>query len=157
MIERATLDKAEEILSVINASNAEAYKGVIPKEHFREPVLSLERLVQDFERMTFYIYKSEGGILGVAALEAESEETGRLHWVYILPEHQREGIGTALVTHVERKAREMGLRKLRLLTVEKAKWAVDFYKRLGYRLADKIERPWGYDVFMDKELKMLKE
>jgi len=152
MIEKAGPDSAQEILSVINTSNREAYKNVIPEEHFREPVLSLEKLSDDFERMTFYVYKSQDKIVGVVALQVESEETGRLRWVYILPGHQRTGIGTALVTHVEQKARKMGLKRLRLLTVGKAKWAVDFYRKLGYHLADKIERPWGYDVFMEKDL-----
>ena len=151
-IEKACFDDVEQILSLINTSNREAYESIIPREHFREPVLSLEKLLEDSERMTFYVHKSEGRIVGVAALQIESEETGRIHWVYILPEHQRRGIGTALVTYLERKGREMGLRKLRLTTVEKAHWAVNFYRKLGYDLADKIERPWGFDVFMEKEL-----
>ena len=37
MIETATLDNAEDILSVINTSNAEAYKSVIPKEYSESP------------------------------------------------------------------------------------------------------------------------
>ncbi len=152
MIEKPCFDDVEEILSVINTSNREAYRNIIAKEHFREPVLSLEKLLEDFERKTFYVYKSEGRIVGVAALQIESEETGKIHWVYVLPEHHRRGIGTALVTHLERKGREIGLRKLRLTTVEKARWAVNFYKKLGYDLAGKIERPWGFDVFMEKEL-----
>ena len=114
--------------------------------------MSLERLLEDFERKTFYVYKSGGRVVGVAALQIESEETGKIHWVYVLPEHQRRGIGTALVTHLEREGREIGLRKLRLTTVEKARWAVSFYKKLGYDLAGKTERPWGFDVFMEKEL-----
>ena len=154
MIARACSDDAEEILSVINTSNRESYKKIMPKEHFREPVLSLEKLLEDFESMTFRVHRNQGTIAGVAALETESEETGRIHWVYILPEYQRQGIGTALVTHLERKAIEMGLRRLRLLTVEKARWAVNFYKRLGYHLAQKIERPWGFDVSMTKELEL---
>jgi N-acetylglutamate synthase-like GNAT family acetyltransferase len=152
MIEKACLDDAAEILSVINMSNREAYKNIIPQEHFKEPVLSLDKLLEDLERMTFYTYKSEGSTVGVAALQIESEETGRIRWVYILPEHQRKGIGTALITHLEWKARKIGLRRLRLLTVGKANWAVNFYKKLGYNLADKIERPWGFDVFMEKDL-----
>jgi N-acetylglutamate synthase-like GNAT family acetyltransferase len=151
-IEKAHSDNAEGILSVINTSNREAYKGIIPKEHFREPVLSLEKLLGDFEKMTFYVYESAGRIVGVAALQIEGQEIGRLHWVYILPAYQRKGIGTALVTHLEQEAREIGIRRLRLLTVEKANWAASFYKKLGYRLADRIERPWGFDVFMEKEL-----
>ena len=152
MIEKTHLDNAEEILSLINTTNREAYKNIIPKEYFKVPVLSLEELFGDFERMTFYVYKSADGIIGVAALQIESEETGKLHWVYVLPEHQRKGIGTALVTYLERKAGEIGLRRLRLLTIGGTKGAVNFYKKLGYNLADKIERFWGFDVFMEREL-----
>lgn len=152
MIGKACLNDAKEILSVINTSNREAFRNIIPKEHFREPVLYLEDLLEDLERMTFYVYKREGRIIGVAALQIEGKETGRIHWVYILPEHQRRGIGTALVTHLERKAREMGLRRLRLKTIGKAHQAVNFYKKLGYNLTDKIERPWGFDLFMEKEV-----
>ena len=151
MIEKARIEDAEAILSVINISNREAYREVIPKEHFREPVLSLDELLRDFRRMTFYVYRSEGKIVGVAALRIEDEHTGRIHLVYILPEHQRTGIGTALVRYLEEKAREIGLRRLRLLTIKKAYWAVNFYKELGYSLAEEIERPWGLDVFMEKE------
>jgi len=152
LIAKASPDSTKEILSVINTSNREAYKDIIPEEHFREPVLSPEQLSDDFEWMTFYVYKREGKIVGVVALQVESEETGRLRWVYVLPGHQRTGIGTALVTYVEQRARKMGLKRLRLLTIGKAKWAVDFYRKLGYHLADKIERPWGCDVFMEKDL-----
>jgi len=152
VIEKAYSDNAEEILFVINTSNREAYKNVIAQKYFRDPILSLEKLLEDFQRMTFYVYKSEGKVVGVAALQMESDEMGRIHRVYILPEYQRRGIGAVLITHLERKAREIGLKRLRLLTVEKADWAVNFYKRLGYKLSDKIERPWGFDVFMQKEL-----
>lgn len=152
MIEEADLDDAQAILSVINTSNREAYRGVIPREHFREPVLSLEKLLEDFERMTFYVYRSEGRIVGVGALHAEDGETGRIRWIYVLPTYQRRGIGTALVTCLEQKSREMGLKRMRLLTVGGADWAVSFYRKLGYELADRIEQPWGFDVFMGKEL-----
>ena len=54
--------------------------------------------------------------------------------------------------YVEQKAREIGLKRLRLLTVGQADWAVSFYKKLGYALSNKIERPWGFDVLLEKEL-----
>jgi N-acetylglutamate synthase-like GNAT family acetyltransferase len=151
MIEEAGCDDAQEILSVINTSNREAYRGVIPRKHFREPVLSLEELLEDLRRMTFCVYRTEGRIVGVAALHVENEEIGRIRWVYVLPEHQRKGIGTALVAYLERKARDVGLKRMRLLTVGGAEWAVSFYRKLGYELADRIEQAWGFDVFMEKE------
>jgi len=152
MIERAHPDDAQGILAVINTSNREAYRSVIPPEYFKDPVLSLERLREHFERMSFYIHRREGRIVGVAALEDEGEGTGRIRLVYVLPEYQRRGIGTALVTRLEDEARELGLRRLRLLTVAGAGWAVSFYGKLGYHLAEKVGRPWGFDVFMRKEL-----
>jgi len=154
MIEKEGVDHVAEILLVINTSNREVYKNIIPKEYFRSPVLSLEELLKDFERMTFYVYKSENKVVGVGALQIESEGTGRIRWVYILPEYQRMGIGTALVIRLEQQAREIGIRRLRLLTIEKANWAVNFYKRLGYDLTEKIEMPWGFDVFMEKKLEL---
>jgi len=57
-----------------------------------------------------------------------------------------------LVRYVERKAKEIGLKRLRLLTVGQADWAVSFYEKLGYAPADRVERPWGFDVFTEKEL-----
>ena len=152
MIEKASLVDAEEILSLINTTNREAYKDIIPKEHLKAPILTLEELLEILDRMTFYVHKIEGKIVGVAALQVESEETGKLNWVYVLPEHQRKRIGTALITHLEKKAREKGLKKMRLRTIEKADQAVKFYKKLGYSLADKIEVAWGFDVFMEKDL-----
>jgi len=152
MIEKARAADVQEILAVINASNRQAFKRVIPPPHFREPVLSLAQLRDDFERMTFYVYRQGGKIVGVAALHVQSVEMGRIRWVYVLPGHQRSGVGTALVTFLEGQARQMGLSRLRLLTTAKARWAVDFYQKLGFRLTEKVERPWGFDVFMEKGL-----
>ena len=152
MIKKASLTEAGRILYVINTANREAYRKIIPKEYFREPVLSMEKLLSDFKRMTFYVYETRGKVEGVSALQVENKRTGVIRWVYILPEHQRKGIGTALVRHLESKAKEIGMKRLWLLTVGKAYWAVDFYKKLGYMPFERIERPWGLDVLMEKKL-----
>ncbi|MBO3808638.1 MAG: GNAT family N-acetyltransferase, partial [Candidatus Brockarchaeota archaeon] len=74
-------------------------------------------------------------------------------FVYVLPEHQRKGVGTSLVTHVEAEARRLGLKKLRVPYVDaNAYWAINFYMKLGYRVVDKREKPWGYDLFFEKTL-----
>jgi len=153
MIEKASEEHAEKILYVINESNRKAYKDIIPEEHFKEPVLSIEELLQDFSKMDFYIYRHEGKIVGVAALHVLNKDTGRIRWVYVLPEFQRKGIGTALVTYVEHEAERLGLKKLWLLTAEKAYWAITFYRKLGYRQSGRIERPWGHDVIMEKKIR----
>ena len=56
-IHQANIEDVEEILFVINKSNSEAYKKIIPPEYFREPVLTLDELLKEFEEITFYTYR----------------------------------------------------------------------------------------------------
>jgi len=154
LIEKARSVDVEEILSVINTTNREAYKSIIPKEQIKEPILTLEGLLEILDKMAFYVHKSDGKIVGVAALDVIDDKVGKLRWVYVLPEHQRKGIGTALITLLEQKAVEKGLRKMRLRTIGKSHQAVNFYKKLGYKLAGRIEEIWGYDFLMEKDLRL---
>ncbi len=151
-VERAARREIEAILSVINISNREAYRDIIPQEQFREPVLTREELSKLMEEFTFYVYKDEGDAVGAAALGVEGEGAGRVDWVYVLPEHQRRGVGTSLMNHIEYEAVGMGLRKLTLAANENATWACNFYSKLGYKRIGKIPRPWGDDVTFEKDL-----
>lgn len=153
MIERASSNDLNKILDVINISNREAFSKIIPKEYFKSPILTIEELKHDFEVMEFYVYRLNSEIVGVAALHVESEDSGRIRWVYVLPEYQRRGIGTALIKFIQDRAKRIGLKRLWLVTPEGAYWAINFYKKLGFEMKDRIERPWGFDAVMYKELK----
>ncbi len=152
-VRKADLKDVHVVLSVINKSNAEAYRKIIPAEYFKEPIFTLDKLVKRFDEMTFYVYELEGKIVGVAALQIVSEDMGQARLVYILPEYQRRGIGTSLVTHIEAEAKRLGLKRLRVPYVDmNAYWAIKFYQKLGYEIVDKREKPWGYDFFFEKKL-----
>jgi N-acetylglutamate synthase-like GNAT family acetyltransferase len=152
-IHKAEIKDASEVLSVINKSNAESYRKIIPPEYFKEPVFTFNDILRKFEQMSFYIYELKGKAVGVAALQTESNHLGSIRFVYILPEHQRKGVGSSLVTYIEREATKLGFRKLRVPYVNvDAYWAVKFYKKLGYKIADKLKNPWGYDLFFEKVL-----
>jgi len=43
--------------------------------------------------------------------------------------------------HIEDEAKKTGLKRLRLLTNEKAHWALNFQKKLDYERVGKMERP----------------
>ena len=154
MIEEASYGKIKEILFVINTSNREAYKNIIPVECFKGPFMTLEDILEEFSKMTFYTCKIENKIVGVAALQIESREIGWVWHVYVLPRSQRKGIGTGLMEYTEERAKERGIKRLRLRAGAggKAFWAINFYTKLGYTPIDKIETPWGFDLVMGKEL-----
>lgn len=140
-------------LFVINKSNSEAYRKIIPPEYFKEPVFTRKELSQKFREMTFFIYRLEDESVGVAALQIEGEGLGCVRFVYVLPEYQRKGVGTSLVTHIEAEARRLGLKTLRVPYVDmNAYWAINFYTKLRYRVVDKRKKPWGYGLFFEKSL-----
>jgi ribosomal protein S18 acetylase RimI-like enzyme len=96
--------------------------------------------------------KGEKAIFRIVALQIESEASGKISRLYVLPECQRQGIGSALVAHLERKAIAAGLQRLKLHVVEQAHWAVNFYRKLGYDLIEKIEHSQGDVIVMKKTL-----
>lgn len=152
LIERAKSDDAQEILLVINTANREAFGGIIPKEHLREPIITREEFDECSQRMTFYVHRHEKKVVAVAALGIEDQDCGRIRWVYVLPKYQKRGIGTALISQIEELATEAGLLKTRLVTDSSAEWAIRFYTKLGYRLERRVSNPWGFDFWMEKQL-----
>ena len=152
MIKKISSSNAREALQVINTSNKEEFRKIIPEEYFRDPVLSFEGLLKEFEKAEFYSYICRGKIVAVAALEIENSRIGKINWLYVLPHWQRKGIGTALINYLEQKAKKINLRTLQLITIEKATSTVNFYTKLGYRTIRRIERDWGFDILMEKEL-----
>ena len=143
-VERVNASDIELVLYVINTSNGDAYRGLIPPEQFKDPILTLEELMREFSNMRFYAYKLRNKFVGVAALRIDESETGIVRWVHVLPEHRRKGVGSSLMEHVESEAKYLRLKRLRVVYVwERAYWAKNFYAKLGYQKRDTVTLPWG--------------
>jgi len=126
-IRRATAGDLSEILTVINTTNRLFYRGIVPPERFKDPFMSDDELKQELEQKDFYICELEDRIVGVAAFETSTTRSGTVGIVtrmYVLPEFQRKGIGTALISEIESVAREQGVREILIWTDPKARWAV---------------------------------
>lgn len=59
-------------------------------------------------------------------------EVGIVSRMYVFPECQRKGIGTALIQEIEQRVGRRGIREILIWTDPKASWAITFYKNLGY-------------------------
>lgn len=71
------------------------------------------------------------------------------------PDLQGQGIGDALLAHIEARARELGAEELALDTAKPAKHLIDFYAKRGYRLVGEVDwRPHTnyLSVVMSKRL-----
>ena len=83
----------------------------------------------------------------VATLDTELVGTamagfdGHRGWVYyvaVSPRHRRQGIGRALMREVEERLARLGCPKLNLQVRASNEEVVSFYKKLGYRVEERV-------------------
>lgn len=81
--------------------------------------------------------------LGNAVDQVRGDRHAHVFLLYVLPEHRRRGIGSALMRHAESWARERGDRQLSLQVFQIDQPALQLYNKLGYE-------PWS--IWMTKPL-----
>jgi N-acetylglutamate synthase-like GNAT family acetyltransferase len=124
-------DDATRILSIINTA-AVAYRGVIPPDCWHEPYMSAAELSREMtEGVTFWVCEIDGEIAGVMGMQAV-HDVDLIRHAYVLPQHQRSGIGAALLEHL----RGRSTRRMLVGTWEAATWAIAFYRRHSFELVD---------------------
>ena len=117
------------ILEIINAA-AEAYRGAIPADRWRDPYMSVEELDQEIAAgVTFWGYEAGDRLLGVMGIQAV-QDVDLIRHAYVRPGSQRSGIGGALVEHLRPLSRGRMLGG----TWAAAAWAISFYARHGFAL-----------------------
>jgi GNAT superfamily N-acetyltransferase len=128
-IRRCRDDERDVILTIVNAA-AEAYRGVIPADRWREPYMESREL--DYEiaaGVRFWGYETGGELVGVMGVQAV-REVDLIRHAYVLPDSQRRGVGAALLRHL----RAINARRMLVGTWAAADWAIRFYSRHGFQL-----------------------
>ena len=82
------------------------------------------------------VAESDSEVVGVGLIH----RSGEVRLCYLSPGAQRQGIGKAIYSALEAKARQWGLRKL---TLESTAGACAFYERVGYRRAGASKPGFG--------------
>jgi amino-acid N-acetyltransferase len=86
-----------------------------------------------------YVAERDGTVVGMACLRllpclCDSTPYAELTELSVHPDHQRQGVGRALVRHIEAEARALGAAELVLITAWRNTRAHAFYHALGYGL-----------------------
>jgi len=100
-IRRLTSADREAALEVINEA-ARWYRDFLPSEEYHEPEMTAEDWDVEARRLTWYgaFEGRTGDLVGVMGLE-RIRDVALLRHAYILPGHQRQGVGSELLTHLE--------------------------------------------------------
>ena len=129
MVHQCDNTEFDVIYKIINDA-AQAYKGVIPYDCWKEPYMSKDELAHEIdESVEFWGYEEDGGLVGVMGIQHLHEVTLIRH-AYVRTAKQNQGIGEKLLSFLRKQT------NLPILvgTWADALWAIRFYEKHGFRL-----------------------
>jgi GNAT superfamily N-acetyltransferase len=122
-------DERAAILAIVNAA-AEAYRGVIPADRWREPYMPRRELDAEIATgVRFWGYEADGALVGIMGIQPV-RDVDLIRHAYVAPASQRRGAGGALLEHFARAT----TRRMLVGTWAAADWAIRFYRRHGFEL-----------------------
>ena len=129
MIRKKRESDFDAVLAIVNEA-AQAYRGVIPADRWREPYMSPGELKQEIaDGVVFWVVEENGRLVGVMGIQ-DKGEVALVRHAYVTPKMQRKGVGTRLLRHIE------GLTEKPILigTWADVSWAIEFYRRNGFKV-----------------------
>lgn len=125
----------EEIYAIINHA-AQRYKGVIPKDRWKEPYMPQHELRHELDQgVTFWGYEEDDKLVGVMGIQQVQDVTLIRH-AYVRPSRQNRGIGGRLLYHLGKRTE----RPILIGTWADARWAIRFYEKHGFSLVSRKEK-----------------
>ncbi len=124
MIRKATVSDARVIQKLVN-SHAE--KGALLSLSLHEIYGSLR---------DFSVFETSGKISGVCALSVRWDDLAEIRSLVIRKEHRHQGIGGLLIRHCETEAKELGVKKIFVLT-----YTPEFFEKNHFTPIDKNDLP----------------
>jgi GNAT superfamily N-acetyltransferase len=122
------------LIGIINDA-AQAYKGIIPTDRWHEPYMPREELEAEIAAgVAFWGAARDGRLLGVMGIQDRGEVTLIRH-AYVRTSERRQGIGEALLRHLE----TLTAKPILIGTWSAATWAIAFYEKHGYRVLSRPE------------------
>jgi len=129
MIIRCGQKDFKDIYEIIN-DGAAAYMGIIPADRWHEPYMTEEELQNQInDGVEFWGYTDDGQIAGVMGIQPKEDVTLIRH-AYVRTAKRNKGIGSKLLTHLL----SFAITPVLIGTWADATWAIDFYRKHGFRL-----------------------
>ena len=135
MIRNCETDEFAAIYAIINDA-AQAYKGVIPADCWKEPYMPKEELQNEINSgVVFWGYYEAGELIGVMGIQ-HVQDVSLIRHAYVRTAKQRQGIGSKLLARLISETD----RPMLVGTWAAAVWALHFYEQRGFQLVSEEEK-----------------
>jgi GNAT superfamily N-acetyltransferase len=135
MIRLCNDSEFDTIYEIVNDA-AQAYRGIIPADRWKEPYMPKTELRHEMdEGVVFWGYEEGGELIGVMGIQHVQDVTLIRHG-YVRTARRKQGIGGKLLAHL----REQTERPILIGTWADAVWAIRFYEKYGFRLVTEEEK-----------------
>ena len=136
MISEYKKTDTSKILNIVNDASIK-YKGVIPDDCWKEPYMSEQELIDEFnDGVRIYGYNHNNELIGVIGIQ-EVKDVVLIRHAYTLSSFQGKGAGSALLEYLLKKNLNS---RLLVGTWKDATWAIRFYEKFGFILHSKEEK-----------------
>jgi N-acetylglutamate synthase-like GNAT family acetyltransferase len=123
------------IYEIINDA-AQAYKGIIPADRWKDPYMPEDELRHEIAAgVQFSGYEEAGALAGVMGIQHVRDVTLIRH-AYVRTVRRSQGIGGKLLDSLARRT----TRPILIGTWADAVWAIRFYEKRGFRLVTPAEK-----------------
>lgn len=125
----------EVIWEIINDA-AQAYRGVIPADRWKEPYMPIDELRHEIDHgVVFWGYEQDGKLVGVMGLQ-HVQDVMLIRHAYVRTARQNQGIGGQLLSRLRGEITRPSL----VGTWKDATWAIRFYQKYGFCLVTSEEK-----------------
>ena len=135
LIRKSNAEDFQAILEIVNDA-AQAYRGVIPRDRWRDPYMPADELSKEIaDGVVFWVAEDEGRVVGVMGIQ-DKGAVALVRHAYTATVLQRKAVGTKLLRLVQ------GLTDKPVLigTWADASWAIDFYRQNGFTVVANEEK-----------------
>ncbi|PSQ24692.1 N-acetyltransferase [Halobacteriales archaeon QS_9_67_17] len=105
----------------------------------------LERVLAEREDVLFVIAEREERVVGFASARQTFADEVEIHTLFVHPDHQREGVGTALFESVVASARDADADRLRAGVLSGNHEARGFFEAHGFERVETVHTEVGGD------------
>ena len=133
MVSKLTIDCFEKINSKSMSKDELKYA----KEYY-----STTKLKQSSKELNFYVCELNNQIVGSVAFKKN-----QIHNLFVDPEFHRVGIGKKLLEFAESKI----FKNHQIIVLDSSPYAVDFYKKFGYKILENSQNKLGLSIVMSKD------